>query len=294
MASQKYIAQLSRMKNAASWLKATRPYSYPASISPVLLGLAYSYYHQKYLLPFIAIMTLFSALLMQVAANLFNDYYDWKNEIDTDERVGFKRLSSLHGINHKHILYLGILCALVAGLIGIYLIAHGGLLIALIGIASLLFAYLYTGGPYPLAYHRLGELVVILFFGPIAVGGSYYLQTHNITYEIVRFGLAPGLIGASIMAINNLRDRDQDAKAGKKTIANSLTLHSAKSLPIILVLLAMISSWHLANIVLFLFYVPIAKNILLTDCADTLNKSLVRTGHFLILYTFTHCFLALI
>lgn len=281
------------MNSVRLWFSATRPYSFPASLSPVILGLSYSYQSQHFLHWPVAILTLIAALMLQVAANLYNDYFDGINKIDTEARMGFHRLSSFPEINARHVLWAGHFSAIIALVAGGYLISVGGLPIMIVGLLCLIFSYLYTAGPYPLAYHGLGEIAVIVFFGIIPVAGSYYLQTLAITPEIMIKGFAPGFISAAIMAINNYRDRETDQSAGKKTIANHLPKWAVASFPIFLVILGLISSYHWINIVLIAMYIPVIKKIIYPKDEMDHNRALKHTGQFLLVFAIVHSLLAI-
>lgn len=278
--------------NLKLWLKGIRPYSFPASISPIIVGLALAYNADYKITVLTALLTLMSALLMQIGANLSNDYYDHINEIDKKNRIGFERITGSGVISPNKIKLAFGLCFLVAFIIGTYLISVAGLPIALIGISSIVLAFLYTGGPFPLAYYGLGELIVIFYYGPIAVWGTYFIQTGRFHWAPALIGLGPGLISASIMAINNLRDRESDLEAGKRTLANILNIKWASLLPVLFSLAA--ASFPVAlyfynkNIVLpltlpaFILFMPVWKKIV---ARKDLNISLKRTGQFLVLYS---------
>lgn len=284
---------MNRLEKVKLWISATRPYSFPASLAPVILGLSYSYQQMHTLNYLVALLTIMAALFLQVAANLYNDYFDGINKIDSEARMGFHRLSSFPEISPVHVLWAGHLAAGVALLAGLYLILIGGLPIMIIGLLCLAFSYLYTAGPFPLAYHGLGEIAVVVFFGLIPVAGSYYLQTFHITSEIILKGFAPGMISAAIMAINNYRDRQTDIAAGKRTIANRLPKLMAGLFPIALVLLGLLLSFHWINILLALLYLPVGKEILIPKNSEDHNLALKHTGQFLLVFALIHAFLAI-
>ena len=281
------------MNSALLWFSAARPYSFPASLAPVILGLSYSYQSQHTINWTVAILTLIAALMLQVAANLYNDYFDGINKIDTDARLGFHRLSSFPQINPRHVLWAGHFSAMIALIAGSYLIFIGGIPILIVGVLCIIFSYLYTAGPYPLAYHGLGEIAVILFFGIVPVAGSYYLQTLAVTPEIIIRGFAPGFISAAIMAINNYRDRETDQQTEKKTIANHLPKWVAASFPILLVLFGLISSYHWINILLLVMYLPVMKEVFYPKDELDHNRALKHTGQFLLVFAIVHSLLAI-
>ena len=167
-----------------------------------------------------ALAALVGAVLIQVGTNLINDYYDFKKGADTQERLWPTRVtqSGLLSAGHRHDGALGISCALAATLVGLYLTAVAGWPIVVIGLASLLAGYAYTGGPYPLGYHGLGDLFVFVFFGLVAVAGTFYVQAGNVIPAVWPAAAAVGAMGTELLVVNNLRDATTDAKAGKRTL----------------------------------------------------------------------------
>ncbi len=159
------------------------------------------------------------ALLLQIAVNLANDYFDFKSGIDTEERLGPVRVTQSGLLDPSKVRNAMIACLLLALLVGSLLIYHGGWPIAILAAASILGALGYSGGPYPLASHGLGEVAAFIFFGLVAVVGSYYLQAHDTSVAAWILGSAIGLFNAAVMLVNNTRDIPTDAKAGKRTLA---------------------------------------------------------------------------
>ncbi len=168
---------------------------------------------------FSALAALLGALLIQIGTNLSNDYFDFVKGADTEERLGPARATQAGWIRPEIILRSSLLVFAAAVIIGIFLVLRGGWPIVLIGIASVICGILYTGGPYPLAYLGLGEVFVVIFFGPVATLGTYYVQALEFSKEVFIAGLAPGLISTALIAVNNLRDIPTDIKARKKTLA---------------------------------------------------------------------------
>lgn len=217
-------------------LLASRPKTLPASAGPVILGLALAYNLTNQINSLTAILTLITAIILQVSTNLVNDYYDGIRGIDDDKRLGPTRVTSTGILGPSLLKRSFIITFSIAFLLGIYLMFIGGLPIVAIGLSSIFFAYAYTGGPIPLSYYGLGELLALIFFGPVAVWGTFYIQTGSHHNMALIAGLAPGFISAAIMAINNLRDRETDAKTTKVTLAILLGEKGARALPIIFVL----------------------------------------------------------
>lgn len=200
------------------WLLAARPKTLPAAAAPVLIGAGLAA-HDGVFRPLPALAALAGALLIQVGTNLANDYYDFVHGSDTSERVGPIRVTQA-GLLAPGTVRLGMLGTLGAAfLVGIYLVAVGGWPIVVVGLASLACAVAYTGGPYPLAYHGLGDPFVFVFFGLVAVGGTYWVQALRLPGDALWAGAGIGALTTAILVVNNLRDIRTDAAAGKRTLA---------------------------------------------------------------------------
>jgi 1,4-dihydroxy-2-naphthoate octaprenyltransferase len=166
-----------------------------------------------------ASVALAGALLLQVGANLANDVFDFERGADTEARIGPPRAAQ-QGLLTPASLRLGTLWVFAAaGLAGLYLVTVGGWPIALVGAAAVAAGLAYTGGPWPLGYHGLGEPTVFLFFGLAAVCGSYWVQALALPLPVVVASVAPGALATAILVVNNLRDAETDARAGKRTLA---------------------------------------------------------------------------
>jgi 1,4-dihydroxy-2-naphthoate octaprenyltransferase len=198
------------------WIQAARPKTLPAAVAPVLIGTAMTgtLFHWP-----AAVAAMIGALLIQIGTNFANDYFDFKKGIDTEERLGPVRATSAGLVSPEAMKRATVIVFSLALLVGVYLVWRGGWPIVAIGLLSILFGVLYTGGPYPLGYNGWGDLFVLIFFGPVAVGGTYYVQTLDINATVVIAGLAPGLFSVAILTVNNLRDLDNDRAGGKKTLA---------------------------------------------------------------------------
>ena len=197
-----------------SWILAARPKTLSASVVPVLVGTALA--HSVHWTIFFC--ALFGALLIQIGTNLINDALDFKRGADTAERLGPLRVTQAGLLSANAVLYGAYFCFFLAALCGIPLVVRAGWPLLAIGLASIIAAYAYTGGPYPLAYHGLGEFFVLLFFGFIAVGGSYYVQRLQLDWEALVAGFAVGCLAVALLAINNLRDIENDRASNKKTL----------------------------------------------------------------------------
>ena len=202
------------------WILAARPKTLPAAIVPVWTGTVLAILSVPDIAWGLFFSTLLSCLCIQVATNLFNDAIDSQKGADTAARLGPVRATAA-GLLPIRAVWTGALvfCVLAALLAGPILQARGWPLLA-IGTVSLILAWAYTGGPFPLAYVGLGELFVILFFGFIAVGGSWFVQTGSFPDRTALLvGLQTGLLSSVLLAINNLRDVAEDATTGKRTLA---------------------------------------------------------------------------
>ncbi len=206
------------MATINSWVLASRPRTLPAATVPVLVGTAAAFAAHKFsVLP--ALAALLGALLIQIGANFANDVFDFKKGADTAERLGPTRATQAGLITPREMFFgMGIVFGL-AVCVGLYLLAVGGWPIVAIGIASILSAMAYTGGPYPLGYHGLGDLFVFIFFGLVAVCGTYYVQAHSLSPVAWLASLPVGFLAVAILVVNNLRDIGTDTKAGKRTLA---------------------------------------------------------------------------
>lgn len=212
------MADATSVSPARAWLLAIRPRTLPAAAAPVLIGTGLAA-HRGVFAPLPALAALAGALLIQIATNLANDYFDFVKGADTAARVGPTRVTQAGLISPAGV-KRGMLLALAAALaVGIYLVAVGGWPIVVIGTLSLACAVAYTGGPYPLAYHGLGDLFVFAFFGLVAVSGTYFVQALDFTAESLLAGAGVGALSTAILVVNNLRDIETDAAAGKRTLA---------------------------------------------------------------------------
>lgn len=201
------------------WLLAARPKTLTAAVVPVVIGTALAASDAGRVLWPYALLALTGAVLIQIATNLVNDAIDFRKGTDSADRVGPMRVTASGLIEHRRVMTGAWVCFAGAALAGIPLLIRGGWPLLAIGLTSIAAGYVYTGGPYPLAYHGLGEVFVILFFGFVAVGGTYYLQTLRWNSDAAVAGLAAGLLSTGLLAVNNLRDREGDARSRKRTLA---------------------------------------------------------------------------
>ncbi len=200
------------------WLLAARPKTLPAAIAPVLVGTAVST-HEGGFHALVALMALVTALLLQIGANLANDALDFARGADTPERMGPTRATSAGLLSQQSVLIATGITLTLASLAGLYLVARAGWPLLLLGLAAIVSALAYTGGPFPLGYLGLGELFVFAFFGPVAVAGTAYVQTLALTPLALAASVPIGALAVAILVVNNLRDLSTDAAAGKRTVA---------------------------------------------------------------------------
>lgn len=212
------LASPSRMR---AWLLAARPATLPAALSPVLAGLGVAIGAGVFR-PLIAIGCLGVAVLLQVAANLANDLFDFRAGADTVDRLGPPRAAASGLLTERELLGGIVVILAAAGVVGLGLVAVGGPIILVLGLLAVAAALAYTGGPWPYGYHGLGEVFVFVFFGVVAVAGTTYLQTG--AWERLAFvaSVPVGAIVTAILAVNNLRDIDTDRAAGKRTLATRI------------------------------------------------------------------------
>ena len=211
------------------WLMAARIRTLPASVAPVLVGTALAGFgHVFHPLRFVAALA--GAMFIQVGTNLSNDYSDARRGADADDRLGPLRVTAGGLVPPRRVLLATYISFGVAVLAGIYLIVVAGWQLVLVGAASILAGVLYTGGPRPYGYEGLGELFVFLFFGIVAVAGSYFVQVKHLEWEAFALAVPVGLLASSILVVKNVRDIETDRRAGKRTLAVRLGRTRTRSL----------------------------------------------------------------
>lgn len=278
-----------------TWILASRPKTLWASIAPILIGTAMAFSDDSMQLT-TAFIILIAALLIQVGTNFANDYFDYIHGVDSKERIGPLRVTQAGLIKPEMMKLAFISVFSLSFFIGLYLVWLGGWPILAIGIISILSGILYTGGPYPFGYYGLGDIVVLIFFGPVAVGGTYYLQTFNLNFSVIFSGFAPGLFSMAILTVNNLRDIHTDRQAGKKTLAVRFgatfarreylfTIILACIIPAILLLFDSNHPYSVATILVFLFAFSSIKTVFNDKIGPHLNQVLAHTGKALFLYS---------
>jgi 1,4-dihydroxy-2-naphthoate octaprenyltransferase len=197
---------------------AARPKTLPAAVAPILVGTGVAI-HEGGFHALSAVMALVTALLLQIAANFANDALDFKRGADTAARMGPTRVTAAGLISHRAVLVATGVALALAMLTGLVLVARGGWPLLVLGLAAMVCAVAYTGGPFPLGYLGLGEVFVFIFFGPVAVTGTAWVQTLDLTTLSLAAAGPVGALAVGILIVNNLRDLPTDAAAGKHTVA---------------------------------------------------------------------------
>lgn len=228
-----------KQNSTKAWLLASRPKTLTAASIPVMLGCALaSMYGHFQLIP--AILCFLFAFLMQIDANFINDLYDYLKGTDREDRLGPERACAQGWISPSGMKKGIVITTFLAALDGLCLLWYGGWEMIPVGIACIIFAFLYTTGPYPLAYHGWGDVLVLVFFGFVPVGCTFYIMAHSWNTSVTMASLACGLVIDTLLMVNNFRDREQDAISGKKTIVVRL---GARAGLILYFLLGLAACW---------------------------------------------------
>ncbi|MFB6092922.1 MAG: 1,4-dihydroxy-2-naphthoate polyprenyltransferase [Haloquadratum sp.] len=291
-----------------AWVIAARPQTLPAAASPVVVGVGLAL-HDGVFAALPALAALVGAGLIQIGTNFANDYYDAVQGADTEDREGFTRVTAgglIEPETVKRAMYLAFAAAI---LVGSYLVYVGGVPILVIGLLSVASGIAYTGGPYPLGYHGLGDLFVFVFFGLVAVAGTYYVQAAAALAGPLPTGIPPGTLPATafvaalpmaalatdILVVNNVRDREEDAQTGKRTLAVRFGYEFARAEFVAMLALAYAAPlWFLvrpgftAAVALPYLTLPYALDVTRTmleeTSGDVLNPTLERAGRLLAAY----------
>jgi 1,4-dihydroxy-2-naphthoate octaprenyltransferase len=270
------------------WLMAARVRTLPAAIAPVLVGTALAgYEHVFHPLRFAA--ALIGAMFIQIGTNLSNDYSDARRGADSEDRLGPVRVTAGGLVPPRQVLIATYLTFGVAVLAGAYLIVVAGWQLLLVGAASILAGVLYTGGPRPYGYEGLGELFVFLFFGIVAVAGSFFVQVEHVNWEAFALAVPVGLIASGILVVNNVRDIDTDRRAGKRTLAVRMGRARTRRLFAVIIYFAYLFSpavWVAGPLKPWLLLpwltLPLAARVVRTVRTRTdgpsLNQALAQTG----------------
>jgi 1,4-dihydroxy-2-naphthoate octaprenyltransferase len=272
------------------WLMAARPRTLPAAVAPVLVGTALAGTLGTFK-PLTCAATLLGALFIQIGANLSNDYSDARRGADTEDRLGPVRVTAGGLVPPRQVLIATYVAFGLAVLVGVYLIVTAGWQLLLVGAASILAGVLYTGGPKPYGYEGLGEVFVFLFFGVVAVTGTYFAQRQELTWESFVLAVPVGLLATAILMVNNVRDLETDRRAGKRTLAVRLGRPRARTLYACVVYLAFalaplawvlggagLSPWLLLPWLALPLAAPVVRVVRNRVDGPSLNGALARTG----------------
>jgi len=287
------MEQIEKRNVVRAWIMASRPRTLTAAIVPVVVGTAVAV-RDRVFNPWVALAALFSAVMIQIGTNLANDLFDFKKGADTHTRLGPTRVTSAGLLTPGEV---GIGMWVVFGLAaasGLYVVYAGGWPILVIGVASILAGIAYTAGPFPLGYNGLGDLAVFIFFGLVAVMGTYYAQARAMTLDAGLAAVPVGVLTTAILVVNNVRDADTDREAGKRTVAvllghgaaraeYAVLLALAYAVPLALWLLRGASAWALLPLLTLPVAVPLARVVITTE-GPALNRALTGTAQLLALY----------
>jgi len=271
----------------SAWILASRPRTLFAAAAPVVVGSAIAMRDGGFAL-WPALAALLGALLLQVGSNLANDVFDFQRGADAPDRVGPLRVTQAGLLPPAQVLR-GMWIVFALSLIpGLFLAARGGWPVVAIGVSATAAAILYTGGPLPYGYKGLGEIFVFVFFGLVAVSGTYYVQTSTLSWLAIAAGIPIGLLTSAILGVNNLRDIGPDQAAGKITLAVRLGMRGARleylllvgmafAAPPALVAAGLASAW----VMLTWLSLPLAERqarIVVTQSGAALNAALAGTA----------------
>lgn len=277
------------------WLVAARPRTLPAAVAPVLVGTALAASEDVFRAGAFA-AALIGSIFIQIGTNLSNDYSDARRGADTEDRLGPVRVTA-GGLMPPRMVLIGTYVAFgIAVAAGLYLAATAGWELIVVGAASILAGVLYTGGPRPYGYEGLGEVFVFLFFGLVAVVGSYYVQTEDLRWEAFALAVPVGLLASAILVVNNVRDIDTDRRAGKRTLAVRLGRQRARSLFVAMIVISFVvpvaiwlagglSAWLLLSLASLPLAPPLVRTVLSHTDGPSLNKSLADSGRLLAIFS---------
>jgi 1,4-dihydroxy-2-naphthoate polyprenyltransferase len=270
------------------WLMAARIRTLPAAIAPVLVGTALAgWQHIFHPLRFVA--ALVGAIFIQVGTNLSNDYSDARRGADAEDRLGPVRVTAGGLVPPSQVLVATYVSFGVAVLAGVYLVVVAGWQLLLVGGASILAGVLYTGGPKPYGYEGLGELFVFLFFGIVAVAGSYFVQVKHLDWKAFALAVPVGLLASAILVVNNFRDIDSDRRAGKRTLAVRLGRDKTRTMFAVIVYVAFLLApvtwvfgpmkpWLLLPWLTLPLAAQIVREVRNRTDGPSLNQALAHTG----------------
>jgi len=287
-----------------AWLMAARPHTLPAAAAPVVVGTGLAV-HEGVFAALPALAAFVGAALIQIGTNFANDYYDAVKGVDTDDREGFTRVTQSGLIPPDEVKRATYATFGLAVLVGVYLVAVGGLPILVVGLASVVSGFAYAGGPFPLGSHGLGDLFVFVFFGVVAVMGTFYVQAASlvagvplgipggtVTWTAFLASLPVAAVSTNILVVNNVRDLETDREAGKKTLAVLVGYRASRAEYVGMVALAYlvpVSFWAddtfgpavLLPLVTLPYAALVTRTVLTDSSGEALNPALSQTGKLL-------------
>ncbi|MFW5956390.1 MAG: 1,4-dihydroxy-2-naphthoate polyprenyltransferase [Halorhabdus sp.] len=292
-----------------AWLMAARPQTLPAGSAPVIIGVGLAIHDDVFAIA-PAVAALIGALLLQIGTNFANDYFDAVKGTDAPDREGFTRVTAGGLIPPQRVKAAMAATYTLALVGGLYLVAIGGVPILIVGLSSILAGLLYTGGPYPYGYYGLGDLFVFVYFGVIAVSGTYYVQAiaqssaglfpmwlppGSIPVDVVIASLVAAGLSTAILVVNNIRDIEDDRAAGKRSLAVILGYRwsrleyvvmtaMAYVVPPVLYVLADYDGWVLLPLLTIPLAVRVTETVLTERGGQPLNEALERTGQLMALH----------
>ncbi|MFW5965345.1 MAG: 1,4-dihydroxy-2-naphthoate polyprenyltransferase [Halodesulfurarchaeum sp.] len=291
-----------------AWVIAARPHVKPAGLAPVIVGTGLAVHYGVFAL-WPAVAALLGALLIQTGTDFANDYFDYTKGVDSDDSAGYLRVSQSGLIPARRVFAAAVACYSLAFILGIYLVSIGGLPIVIVGLASIASGFAYSGGPYPIGSHALGDAFVFLFFGVIAVAGTYYVQASHVLLDSMPLWVQPGTLSVAvivaslpmaglttnILVVNNIRDIEDDRAAGKRTLAVLLGRRWSRVEYVVLTALAyVVPVWFFAvsavgpAVLLPLLSLPLAvsaiRKVMTGTNTETLNPALERTGQLVVVF----------
>ncbi len=273
---------------------AARPRTLPTAVAPVVVGTALAASEDVFR-PLALVAALLGSIFIQIGTNLSNDYSDARRGADTEDRLGPVRVTAGGLVPPRKVLIATWLAFGIAVLAGLYLVALVGWQLLVVGLVSIAAGVLYTGGPKPYGYQGLGELFVFLFFGVVAVVGSYYVQTEELTLLAFVLSVPIGLFACVILMVNNIRDIDTDRRAGKRTLA--IRLGRPRARLVLVMTLAVAHAlviapatwiprwWLLATLIVLPLARPVVRGVMTRTDGPSLNAALAASGRLLAAYS---------
>jgi len=276
------------------WALAARPRTLPAAIAPVLVGTALGLNERGELRPLPFVAALVGSVFIQIGTNLANDYSDARRGADTEDRLGPVRVTAGGLLPPRRVLVGTYVAFGIAVAAGVYLAAVAGWELLVVGALSIAAGVLYTGGPRPYGYAGLGELFVFLFFGVVAVNGSYFVQVEELSAAALVLSIPVGLLASAILVVNNIRDIDTDRRAGKRTLAVKLGRERTRKLFVGMIVLAFLLplalvadgyEWVALSLLAAPLAIPLIRTVQTRNDGPALNSALAASGRLLAVHS---------